>query len=69
MKLSMFDKIWKDSVWSKVIAVGIIGLITTLYLRIESYSEEITFKEAYKGPLLKLENPSLYWGFLFLGVR
>jgi len=43
----MLKKIWKDSVWSKVIATGIIGIITFLYLQFIRISEKITFKEAY----------------------
>ncbi len=34
--------IWKDPVWSKVIAVGIIGLISFAYLKFESIREEKT---------------------------
>ena len=43
----MLKKIWKDSVGSKIIAAGIIALITFSYLKFESYSEKITLTEAY----------------------
>jgi len=43
----MIKKIWSDPVWSKVISVGIIGLLTLGYTKILSLTEEITFKEAF----------------------
>lgn len=42
----MIKKIWKDPVWSKVIAVGIIGLISLGYAKFLSAIDNVTFKEA-----------------------
>ena len=47
----MIKKIWKDPVWSKVIAVGIIGLISIIYAKVKSASDEITFIDALRGML------------------
>lgn len=44
----MIKKIWTDPVWSKVISVGIIGLISLGYAKFISVTEKITFKDAYK---------------------
>lgn len=43
----MIKKIWTDQVWSKVIAVGIVALITLGYTKFLSLSEELTFKKAF----------------------
>jgi hypothetical protein len=43
----MIKKIWTDPVWSKVIAVGIVALITLGYTKFLSISEEVSFKEAF----------------------
>jgi len=43
----MIKKIWTDPVWSKVIAVGIVALITLGYTKFLSVSEELTFKAAF----------------------
>ena len=47
----MIKKIWKDPVWSKVIAVGIIALISLIYAKIKSVSDEISFVDALKSLL------------------
>lgn len=39
--------IWKDPVWSKVISIGIIFVITLAYNKIESYTQNISFEEAF----------------------
>jgi hypothetical protein len=41
------NRIWKDPVWSKVIATGIIGLIGFLYVVVESLTSELSFKESF----------------------
>lgn len=43
----MIKKIWTDPVWSKVISVGIVALITLGYTKFLSASEGVTFKEAF----------------------
>ena len=43
----MIKKIWTDPVWSKVISVGIVALITLGYTKFLSVSEGVTFKEAF----------------------
>lgn len=43
----MIKKIWIYPVWSKVIAAGIVALITLGYTKFLSVSEEVTFKEAF----------------------
>ncbi len=43
----MIKKIWTDPVWSKVIAVGIVALITLGYTKFLSVSEEVSFKDAF----------------------
>ncbi len=47
----MIKKIWTDPVWSKVIAVGIVALITLGYTKFLSVSEKVTFKEAFDKTL------------------
>ncbi|WP_299989329.1 hypothetical protein [uncultured Pontibacter sp.] len=42
----MIKNIWKDPVWSKVISVGIIGLISLAYARFISVTEHLTFQQA-----------------------
>lgn len=43
----MIKKIWADPVWSKVIAVRIVALITLGYTKFLSVSEKVTFKKAF----------------------
>lgn len=43
----MINKIWKDPVWSKVISVGIIGLIGLCYAKFLSITENLTLNEAF----------------------
>lgn len=42
----MIKKFWNDPVWSKVIAVGIVALITLISTKLYSVSKGISFKEA-----------------------
>lgn len=42
----MFEKIWKDPVWSKVISVIIIGIAGLIYAKINSIYENETFKDS-----------------------
>jgi hypothetical protein len=53
-------KYWKDPVWSKVIAVAIVGiggsLLTTIYIWIESIYEGISFKEIFERVLTYLKS-------------
>lgn len=52
----MIKKIWTDPVWSKVISVGIIGLLTLGYTKFLSVTENVTFKEAFEKILeIKIE--------------
>ncbi|GAB4156253.1 MAG: hypothetical protein Tsb0033_06590 [Winogradskyella sp.] len=44
----MLKRIWKDPVGSKVIAVGILGVLSLIYAKIISVSDDITFSEAYE---------------------
>jgi hypothetical protein len=44
----MVKKIWADPVWSKVISVGIIGLISVAYTKFISVTENISYNEAVK---------------------
>ena len=55
----MIKKIWTDPVWSKVIAVGIVALITLGYTKFLSVSEEVTFKEAF-DKILEIKIAVLY---------
>ncbi len=64
----MIKKIWTDPVWSKVISVGIIGLLTLGYTKFLSVTENVTFKEAFEKILeIKIEvvyvflAPVTYW--------
>lgn len=43
----MIKKIWTDPVWSKVISVGILAVITFSYTKFLSVSENVTIKEAF----------------------
>jgi hypothetical protein len=47
----MIKKIWTDPVWSKVIAVGIVALITLGYTKFLSVTEKVTFKESFDKTL------------------
>ncbi|SIN67369.1 hypothetical protein [Algoriphagus halophilus] len=52
----MIKKIWTDPVWSKVISVGIIGLLTLGYTKFVSVTEKVTFREAFNKILeIKIE--------------
>jgi hypothetical protein len=52
----MIKKIWTDPVWSKVISVGIIGLLTLGYTKFLIVTEKVTFKEAFEKTLeIKIE--------------
>ena len=52
----MIKKIWSDPVWSKVISVGIIGLLTLGYTNFLSVTENVTLKEAFNKILeIKIE--------------
>ena len=42
-----FKKIWKDPVGSKIISAGILFLITLIYNKFQSYTEDVTFKDAF----------------------
>jgi hypothetical protein len=48
----MLKKIWTDPVWSKVISVGIIGVISLIYALIKSHTDDITVRQVYEGLLL-----------------
>ncbi|KFC19318.1 hypothetical protein [Chryseobacterium sp. FH1] len=45
--IKKLQKIWNDSVWSKVISVGILFLITLINNKIVSISQKISFKDAF----------------------
>ncbi len=45
--MSRFKKIWNDTVWSKVIAFGIITLCSTMFFYIKSIIYNSTFQEAF----------------------
>lgn len=45
----MFKKIWVDPVWSKVISVGIIGMISIIYATIKSKTDDISISSVYYG--------------------
>ena len=47
----MLKKIWTDPVWSKVISVGIIGVLTLCYTKFLSVTEKLTFNEAFNKTL------------------
>jgi len=55
----MFKKIWTDPVWSKVISVGIIGIISLAYALIKSHSDNITVSQVYES-LLQLKVKVIY---------
>jgi hypothetical protein len=55
----MLKKIWSDSVWSKVIASAIIGLLTLTYLKFESVSKKISFKDAF-DKILEIKISAIY---------
>ena len=42
----MFEKIWKDSVWSKVISVIIVAILGLIYAKITSIYDNETFKNS-----------------------
>lgn len=53
----MMDKIkdiWKDPVWSKVISVGILGVIAFIYAKIKSIYEEQTLWDTIYGLLITI---------------
>jgi hypothetical protein len=47
MNFSLFQKIWKDSVWSKIISVIIIALITFSYNAIVAKEKNFTILESF----------------------
>lgn len=47
MNFSLFQKIWKDSVWSKIISVIIIALITFTYNAIVAKEKNFTILESF----------------------
>ena len=47
----MIKKIWTYPVWSKVISVGIVAIITLGYTKFLSVTENVTFKEAFDKTL------------------
>ena len=52
----MVKKIWTDPVGSKVISVGIIGLLTLGYTKFVSVTEKVTYREAFNKILeIKIE--------------
>jgi len=53
------NTIWKDPVWSKVISVGIVGLISFAYIKVESIRANKPIKEIFEE-LLKKELPLKY---------
>lgn len=55
----MIKKIWNDPVWSKVISVGIIGLISFVYLTIKSKVDGISLQESLQN-LIELKVRLLY---------
>jgi len=62
----MIKRIWKDPVWSKVIAVGIIGFISLIYAKIKSASSDISFIDALKG-ILDIKISVVYTLAIILG--
>lgn len=63
MNLEKFkEKYWKDPVWSKVIAVAIIGiggsLFTTIYIWLKSIYEGISFNEIFESVLTYFRSSS-----------
>jgi len=42
----MIKKVWKDPVWSQVIAFGILSLISLIIAKIKSITDNITFEQA-----------------------
>lgn len=61
--INMFKKIWNDPVGSKVIAVGIIGVLSILFAYIQSLVQEITFQES----ITKLYNLKIRVVYVILG--
>jgi hypothetical protein len=47
----MIKKVWTDPVWSKVIAAGILMLITISYTKFLSMTENLSFKDAFDKTL------------------
>lgn len=62
--IMMFKKIWKDPVWSKVISIGIIGLITLGYTKFLSVTENVTFKDSFQK-ILEMKISLIY---VFLAI-
>ena len=61
----MIKKIWTDPVWSKVISVGIIGLLTLSYTKFISVTEKLTYKEAF-NKILEIKVEVVYVGLVVL---
>jgi hypothetical protein len=57
-------KYWKDSVWSKIIAVGILGLISIIYNLIKSYFKSTDFLTEFN----KFWNIKISLWFIMLAV-
>jgi hypothetical protein len=62
----MIKKIWKDPVWSKVIAAIIIAIISVVYAKIKSTVLNISFQVALKQ-LIDLKINIVYVICLFIG--
>lgn len=59
-----FKKLWKDPVISKVISAGILFLFTLGFNKIQSYTENVTFKDAF----YKFWNYSIKLWIIFLVI-
>src|SRR5690554_4711930 len=45
----MMKQVWKDPVWSKVISVGILAVLSLIYAKTKSAIEDITFSQAFQS--------------------
>lgn len=61
---SMLKKIWNDPVGSKVISVGIVGIISIIFAYVQSLVQGITFQES----VVKLYNLKVRVVYVFLGL-
>lgn len=55
----MLKKVWSDPVWSKVISVGIIGVLTLCYTKFISITEQLSFREAF-NIIIETKIPVIY---------
>jgi hypothetical protein len=66
------QKIWKDPVWSKVISVGIIALITFIYTLVSSVFNNISIGQSLKN-IFDIKIRLIYivsiWILYYLGVK